>query len=846
MFGEKVPPSPPAAQGRRSACAFECWVAVAVVWVGCMVLVGWASGIQWLVNLVPGVAYMKPNTALAFVISGCSLLLVQIPRTWTQRAAQGAALVVGLISLLTLGEYVSGLDFGIDQRLFPISDPTLLKPHPGRMSINAVTCFGLTAAALFIMGRRPLSDRRLLFLAGIGALVAAVALFSVFGYLVLFVTNYGWGDLTGMAIHTSVLFLSIGAAILSFSWREAGGRWLIRPKLTAAFAVGLALTIAFAAFSQRSTRELMTAATRVTLAQEVIAKIHEFKGDFEQVGEGMRGFVITGDESFLTLTTRAIPLALSDLQELRKITADSPIHQTRLIALEALMNTIFDNARQVISTRRAEGFEAAAQRVASGRGKSLNEQARALLREMELNEKQQLVSRLEKSVAINQQTLLILPVGVFVSVVILIAVILRLNAETVSRQHVAEALNAAKLRLRFALEASRIGEWDLDLVTQTSRRSLMHDQIFGYAEMLPEWTYELFLKHVHPEDRARVDQLFQASLATGRDWEFECRIIRHDGTDGWIWARGSCVKDTSGKQLEMIGLVGDITEHKRVQQELKAAEERQRAAEELRRSNLLLEQHVRERTAELQAALSELDTFTYSVSHDLRAPLRAVDGFTRMVVEDYAPKLDDEGRRMLGVIRAETQRMSHLIDDLLAFSRIGRQQVAPEPIDMHALAQEVFDELAQLAPDRNLRLKLQPLPPAVGTPPMIRQVWVNLLSNAIKFTKGREPAVVEIGAQVGADGLPVYYVKDNGVGFDMRHADKLFGVFERLHRSEEFEGTGVGLSLVKRIVQRHSGRVWAEGEVGRGATFYFTLSQTPEKVPDGLPSAPTTPPSPIP
>ena len=236
------------------------------------------------------------------------------------------------------------------------------------------------------------------------------------------------------------------------------------------------------------------------------------------------------------------------------------------------------------------------------------------------------------------------------------------------------------------------------------------------------------------------------------------------------------------------------------------------------------EEEVRRLAAELAASNKELETFSYSVSHDLRAPLRSVDGFSRMLAEDYAAKLDDEGRRMLGLVRGEARRMSRLIDDLLVFSRLGRQPLEPVPIDMRALAQEVFDELAALEPGRKLRLDLHPLPPAVGTQAMIRQVWANLIGNAIKFTRGREPGEIEIGTREDGEGGREYYVKDNGAGFDMRFAGKLFGIFQRFHGPEEFPGTGVGLALVQRIVHRHGGTIRAEAEVNRGATFHFTLA----------------------
>ncbi len=232
-------------------------------------------------------------------------------------------------------------------------------------------------------------------------------------------------------------------------------------------------------------------------------------------------------------------------------------------------------------------------------------------------------------------------------------------------------------------------------------------------------------------------------------------------------------------------------------------------------------QRIKDRTEALQQANRELEAFSYSVSHDLRAPLRAIDGFSHILLEDYAPMLDDEGKRLLNQVCANTVRMDQLIDDMLSFSRMARREMAAMTIDVTALAREVAAEL-QAAAGRALRFEIAALPPARGDRDMLRQVLTNLLSNAVKFTRSRAEAVIEVGGSVTAEG-GVYYVKDNGVGFDMAYVGRLFGVFERLHAQKDFEGTGIGLAIVKRIVTRHGGRVWAEGKEGQGAVFHFFL-----------------------
>jgi two-component system, chemotaxis family, CheB/CheR fusion protein len=234
------------------------------------------------------------------------------------------------------------------------------------------------------------------------------------------------------------------------------------------------------------------------------------------------------------------------------------------------------------------------------------------------------------------------------------------------------------------------------------------------------------------------------------------------------------------------------------------------------------EQILRERTAELEVSNRELESFSYSVSHDLRAPLRAIDGYARMILKKEGDKFDEETMRKFNVIRSSSQVMGQLIDDILTLSRVVKKQLSASKLEMNAVVREVWKELETINPERNIKLTVQDCPAAYGDRTLIKQVYANLLSNAAKFTKGRDPALIETGGYIEGN-ENVYYVRDNGVGFEMEYYDKLFGIFQRLHKPDEFEGTGVGLAIVERIVQRHGGRAWAEGKVNEGATFYFAL-----------------------
>ncbi len=306
---------------------------------------------------------------------------------------------------------------------------------------------------------------------------------------------------------------------------------------------------------------------------------------------------------------------------------------------------------------------------------------------------------------------------------------------------------------------------------------------------------EHFSTFYPPDDVAQGKPQWALEIAEreGRH-EDEGWRVRKDGTRFWANSVISQMRDSQGGLIGYAKVTRDLTQRRRADQSLAQTNQ-------------------------------ELERFSYSVSHDLRAPLRAINGYAQALFEDHVARLDDEGKRLLAVIRDSAKLGGELIDGLLNFSRLGRQALARAPVDVTALAESVVAELRQTQGSVAVEVLLSPLPPASGDAALLRHVLVNLIGNAFKFSAKRAHPKVEIGAEQHGSEV-AYYVKDNGVGFDMQYAGKLFGVFQRLHRPDEFEGTGVGLALAQRIIQRHGGRIWAEGKVNEGATVRFTLTGT--------------------
>jgi len=369
-----------------------------------------------------------------------------------------------------------------------------------------------------------------------------------------------------------------------------------------------------------------------------------------------------------------------------------------------------------------------------------------------------------------------------------------------------EALALSKERLKNAQRIAHIGNWDWDMVKNELLWSDEIYRMFGIPKTEFGATYEAFLGAIHPEDRDFVNSAVNGAVSLGSNYSIDHRIVLPSGEVRIVHEQAEVVRDASGTPIMMSGTVQDITERKL-------------AEDEVIKLNVELEYKVRERTAELEGAVKGLESFSYSVAHDLRSPLRSIDGFSQAFIEDFGESIGPEGHDYLRRIREGSQRMGHLIDDLLTLSYVTRLEMKREEVDLSHLAEAVAVEQKKTVTGREVDCIIAHGLKAAGDPGLLRVVLDNLIGNAFKFTGKQEHARIGFYS-VGTEGArTIYCVRDNGVGFDMKYYGKLFVPFQRLHSTVDFRGTGIGLATVERIIWRHGGRVWGEGEAGKGAAF---------------------------
>ncbi len=387
------------------------------------------------------------------------------------------------------------------------------------------------------------------------------------------------------------------------------------------------------------------------------------------------------------------------------------------------------------------------------------------------------------------------------------------SEDITSQKEAAQALWEASQQRRLAMEAAKLGAWDYHFETGDVFWDVVCRRMFGVTAG-GQIAYDDAISRIHSDDRLAVDEAVRLAIGGSQGGVFhgEFRTVWPDGSVHWVSSHGQVdFEPDSGRPVHFNGLNMDITGRK--QAELESLQ-----------LNLQLEQRVLQRTEQLEAANRELEAFAYSVSHDLRAPLRGIDGWSLALAEDYAGQLDERAQGYVERVRSETRRMGLLIDDLLGLSRVARAEMYFVPVDLTSAARKIAEELQEAHPDRKIDFAIETGLTGMGDARLLGIALTNLLANAVKFTGPRAEARIEVGRGVH-NGQPAFHVRDNGVGFDMAHAERLFRPFQRLHLASQFPGSGIGLATVQRVIHRHAGQVAAEGRVDGGATFYFTIGE---------------------
>ncbi len=589
----------------------------------------------------------------------------------------------------------------------------------------------------------------------------------------------------------------------------SGRRWTPESYVLVAFSGVVLLILVLAGFAGRAFSRSVSSEARVEHTYMVLSTLQRVVADLAAVRTSGQAYVITGDAGYLAQRERAVAAVTSSTHALRELVADNPQQAERAAQLDRANSAVIERMTMVIARRQADGFDAAEAAYAAEVNQALTAPIERLQQAMVGEEARLLDGRLREEAAGRRQAGLVIAALAAVVIATVLIGFEALRREIKRRRRLGAAHEAHEHFLASILDHLPLLVWIKDpnsLRIVTLNRAM--ERWFGRSrdEVIGRGTDELF----PPGDARASIALDRLALGTSDvvTAPVDTRMTPNGGPVT-LFMRKVAVRDQNGGAQCILCIAEDISE--------KLADERR-----IRELNATLERQ----KSELEAANRELESFSYSVSHDLRSPLRAIDGFSLMLVEDYGSVMDAEARRYLATIREGTRRMGQLIDDLLAFARVGRQPLQKSSVDMTSLAQDAVADALRDHHGPAPRILIEALPSALGDGSLLKQAWLNLIGNAIKYSSKVEAPVVEVKAYTVGDEV-VYSVSDNGAGFDMQFAHKLFKVFQRLHGQAEFSGTGVGLAIVHRIVTRHGGRIWGQSAPGRGATFHFTVTGAP-------------------
>lgn len=751
-------------------------IAASVVSVGCLVLAGWIFGIEILVQGRPGYNHMRFNTALCLVVSGVALWLTSIEGSeWRCRLAQFCGLFVFIVALSTLMEQTLGWDLHIDQLLWK---DIWSASQPGRMVPITAICFGLVGIFLIFSRAERAS------LVGVAQFSAVLANLAA-QWAVLDVI-FRSDKASRVAIHTSLMLLVFSMGMLLTPCHE-----------------GFLAPLFGTTSGGRMLRRLLPTAILVPLA---VGWMRWAAAQSDLIGDeaGIAIMVVVYSATLMAVILRTA--RSSDLIELERLRVQQkfgsffslPMHSLMaIVGVDGYFKQISPSWMRVLGYTEKELLARPYPEFVDpeDRAAVAARQAEIMAGQSAIDFEIRLLTRngerrwLRWNVAMAESGLMY-----------------AIGEDVTDRKQAELELRRASLYARSLLEAS------LDPLVTISKDGKITDvnrateQVTGVAR--ERLIGNDFLNYFSDSQKAR--QGYEQVFAQGEVRNYPLEVRHTSGALTPVLYNASVFKNERGEVEGVFAAARDITEVRRVEQ---ALQESQRH----------LEQHVMERTEQLAAANKELESFAYSVSHDLRAPLRHLDGFLGLLRGRCYEVLDEGGRHYIDIVLSSSRRLGALIDDLLQFSRLGRAAIRRAPVQPNEIIVELRQELQEAMQDRKVCWNVGPLPAVAADRGMFRQIFQNLLDNALKFTRTREAAEITIAGSHDADGNVVISVADNGVGFDMAYYNKLFQVFQRLHGEDAFEGTGIGLANVRKIVERHGGRVWAQSTLGKGAIFYVSL-----------------------
>ncbi len=601
-------------------------------------------------------------------------------------------------------------------------------------------------------------------------------------------------------IGSLIAFVCVGAGVSLLSHRFFRARHFPRVAMMLASSLFLVIVAILVWFDFANARE---AEDQVEHTYQVLNAAQDLFSTIQDAELRQRNYLLTGDEQNIASFHAALASELSVRRQLSGLTVDNPSQKARLAQLDRLIQIRLALLENTVALRRRQGALAAIETVRTGQGARIMDQIRTILGDVQAEEHRLLNQRSQAAAAEATRTRAALATGTALLVALLLFAGIVIESDVSKLQASEKTLR----RQAYLLDQARepIIVWELGGPIEYWNRGA--EELYGFPRQQAVGREHNALLHpIHPLGMPAIQEL----LARDGQWTGELTYLI-GGHEIMVESHMTLIAEPDGHKT-VIKANRDITQQKHAQ-------------EEIRQLNRELEQRVKDRTTQLEASNHELEAFAYSVSHDLRAPLRGIDGWSMAVLEDYGNKLDGQGQQYLKRVRMETQRMGCLIDDLLKLSRLSRVEMQRESVDLTALAHAIAARLREAEPARNLEFVIQEGLLTGGDAHLLEIVLSNLLTNAAKFTGPRAAARIEFG-QAKRDGELAFYVRDNGVGFDMVYAGNLFGAFQRLHKHTEFPGTGIGLATVQRVLRRHGGRIWADARPQQGATFYFTVGPT--------------------